>query len=284
MASPDAPQRPAPKRKTRPPSAGPAKRARSAACPGGGALGLLLQAAALQPSPPGQAQVQAEAGTSTTGACAADGDAGAFQSSGDIESLRHGASVHSGAALAAQEAVRQPAQQGADTSGADSPEVRGAGPQAKQDAQPQTSRVPGFGAGPGPTRAAGPWAQRVVGNGQTRRSPQPGDAEAAGAAAAQPPAAHAPGLHAPGSAQGKPTEAASAPNASGHVPLDGQARLSMHRNRFSSWMSLNIGFESVVQCACEGDSARAKSRWAKHCCMGITLQLSHSKLANCRAH
>ena len=87
MASPSAPQRPAPKRKARPPSAGPAKRPRNAAGAGGGALGLLLQATELEPSPPGHAQVQAEAGTGTAGASAAAGDAVALQSSGLTESL-----------------------------------------------------------------------------------------------------------------------------------------------------------------------------------------------------
>ena len=231
MASPIAPQRPAHKRKARPPSAGPAKRARgtAGASGDGSAFGLLLQAAELEPSPPGQAQVQAEAETSTAGACAAAGGAGAFQGSGSTEKQRRDASTRPGAALAAQEAVRQPAQQGVETRAADSAEARGAGPQATQDSQPSAFQVAGSGAGLGPAQASGrAGAQRLVGDRQTRRSPPPGEAETAGAAAAHWPAA--PGVYAPGSGQGKPTGAAAAAEASSHVQLDGQARLFADRN------------------------------------------------------
>ena len=233
MASPSAPQRPAFKRKARPPPAGSTKRPRSAAAAGGDALGLLLQAAELPPSPPGQAQVQAEAGSRPAGACAAPGDADAVQSSGLTESLGHGASARPSAALAAQEALRQPALQGVETCAADSPEALGAGPQAPVDSQPSASQVPGSGAGPGSVQAAGARAPRVVGDEVMTPSLQPGDAEAAGVAAAHRPAAQAPGLNAPGSGQGKPTEAAAAASIGGGVHLDGQARPCSERNKFS---------------------------------------------------
>ena len=116
----------------------------------------------------------------------------------------------------------------------DSPRALGAGAQAMQDSQPLASRVSGSGAGPGAAQAAGPRAQRLEGDRQIRRSPQPAEAEAAGAAAAQLPAAQAPGLNAPGSSQGKPTVAAAAADIGGYVHLDGQARLFTHRNTFSA--------------------------------------------------